>query len=147
MIDPAGAAGMLDLAAAYLRNELHPDLEGRHRFFTLVAANVLDILSREIRLRPAAELRETERLKRLLGRSGDRQALNHALRDALAEGGLDESSPGLLEHLFATTMDNLAIDQPRYAAYRRELAKSLPPACVPAAGTESGSALPHRTAQ
>lgn len=112
---------LLDLAIAYVRDDLRPDLEGRHRFLTLVAANALDILSRELRLGPAAADRELVRLETLLRRSGDRTQLNQALCDALAEGRFDEDTPGLLDHMFATTMDHLAIDQPRYAAYRREL--------------------------
>jgi hypothetical protein len=30
------------------------------------------------------------------------------------------STPGLTEHVWQTTMDKLAIDQPNYASYRRE---------------------------
>lgn len=123
---PIEGAELLDLAVSYLRDDLRPALEGRHRFLTLVAANALDIVARELRLGPSAARREGGRLEALLGKAGDRDALNEALCDALADGRLDESTPGLLEHLFATTMDRLAIDQPRYAAYRRELEASAP---------------------
>jgi hypothetical protein len=34
---------------------------------------------------------------------------------------MDLSTPGLPEHLWQTTMDKLAVDQPGYAAYKREL--------------------------
>lgn len=119
-------ADLLDLAVAYLRDDLRPTLEGRHRFLTLVAANALDIVTRELRLGPSAAHREAGRLRSLLAETGDRDALNRALCDALADGRFDESTPGLLDHLFATTMDRLAIDQPRYAAYRRELEATSP---------------------
>lgn len=112
---------LLDLASAYLRDDLRPELQGRHRFLTLVAANVLDIAARELRLGPSAADRETQRLRVLLASGDERDALNEGLCDALASGRLDESTPGLLDHLFKTTMDRLAIDQPRYAAYRHEL--------------------------
>lgn len=118
--DPAPSSTLLALAAAYLRDDLRPHLEGRHQFMTLIAANAIDIVARELRLSPAAETREVERLALLLGRTGDRQTLNEALCDALAEGCLDETSPGVLDHLFASTMARLEIDQPRYGAYRRE---------------------------
>jgi hypothetical protein len=30
-------------------------------------------------------------------------------------------TPGLADHLWQTTMDKLAVDQPNYAAYKREM--------------------------
>jgi len=34
-------------------------------------------------------------------------------------------TPGLSEHLWQTTMDKLAVDQPNYASYKRELEKGV----------------------
>ena len=34
---------------------------------------------------------------------------------------LDLATPGVSDHLWATTMAKLAVDQPTYAAYRAEL--------------------------
>ena len=34
---------------------------------------------------------------------------------------VDLQTPGLSEHLWQTTMDKLAVDQPKYASYKREL--------------------------
>jgi hypothetical protein len=50
--------------------------------------------------------------------------LNRALADKIAKGEVDLQTSGLAGHLWQTTMDKLAIDQPTYAAYRRELEKS-----------------------
>ena len=47
--------------------------------------------------------------------------LNRALADRIAKGELDLQTPGFAEHLWQTTMDKLAVDQPNYAAYKREL--------------------------
>ncbi len=120
--DPSSSATLLALAATCLREDLRPKLEARDRFLALIAANAIDIVARELRLAPGAEQREVERLALLLEREGDRETLNLIFCDALAQGRLDETSPGVLDHLFALTMDRLEIDQPRYAAYRRELA-------------------------
>jgi hypothetical protein len=47
--------------------------------------------------------------------------LNRALAGKIADGELDLQTPGLAAHLWQTTMDKLAVDQPNYAAYKREL--------------------------
>ena len=50
--------------------------------------------------------------------------LNRALADKIASGEMDLQTLGLADHLWQTTMDKLAIDQPTYAAYKRELGRS-----------------------
>ena len=47
--------------------------------------------------------------------------LNRALCDRIAKGEVDLQTPGLTEHLWQTTMDKLAVDQPNYASYKREV--------------------------
>jgi len=47
--------------------------------------------------------------------------LNRALSDGIASGKVDLQTPGLSAHLWQTTMDKLAVDQPNYASYKREL--------------------------
>ena len=49
--------------------------------------------------------------------------LNRTLADKIAKGEVDLQTAGLAEHLWQTTMDKLAVDQPGYAAYRLELEK------------------------
>jgi hypothetical protein len=46
--------------------------------------------------------------------------LNRALADRIAKGEVDLETPGLAEHLWQTTMDKLAVDQPNYGSYKRE---------------------------
>ena len=59
--------------------------------------------------------------------SGSRFSL-HELENELSlrirNGELDLQSPGVAEHLWQTTMDKLAVDQPNYASYKRELGES-----------------------
>ncbi|MBF3046427.1 hypothetical protein HKT35_39455, partial [Pseudomonas aeruginosa] len=64
---------------------------------------------------------EAARLKQLLGADGTLMELNRTLSDKIASGELDLATPGLPEHLGQTTMDKLAVDQPNYASYKREL--------------------------
>jgi hypothetical protein len=47
--------------------------------------------------------------------------LNRALSEKIAKGEVDLQTPGLAEHLWQTTLNKLAVDQPNYASYRREL--------------------------
>ena len=64
-----------------------------------------------------------ERLRGLLGIDGSVAELNRVLADRIASGELDLATSGLAEHLWATTMDKLAVDQPNYASYKRELGR------------------------
>ncbi|MBV9533071.1 MAG: hypothetical protein JO283_18890, partial [Bradyrhizobium sp.] len=57
----------------------------------------------------------------LLGMAGPLFELNRALAEKIANGEVDLQTPRLAEHLWQTTMDKLAVDQPNYASYRREL--------------------------
>jgi hypothetical protein len=119
MREQPGAVELLESVAAFLREELGPTLAGRPAFLTRVAANVLDIVGRELTLGPAADGRERARLSALIGRDGDVEALTTALCDRITAGEIAEDAPALIEHLWDTTLDTVAIDQPAYATYRR----------------------------
>lgn len=107
--------------------EAREELGGHRGFHALVAANVVEIVRRELELAPAAEAAEAERLRTLLGRDdddadadadADTAELNRLLCDAIREGRLAVDDPGLLDHLDRTTLDRLAIDQPGYSGAR-----------------------------
>ncbi len=55
--------------------------------------------------------------------NGSVMELNRVLAERIARGKFDLSTAGLAEHRWQTTMDKLAINQPNYASYRRELAR------------------------
>jgi hypothetical protein len=57
----------------------------------------------------------------LLGKQGSLGELNRVLADRIANGEVDLRTPGLADHLWQATMDKLAVDQPNYASYKREL--------------------------
>ena len=110
---------MLAAVAALLRETVMPQLSGHTAFLVRVAANALDLVRRQVELEPAADAAELARLRRLLARDGDLLELNAALCEAIEAGEVGLQTPGLADHLWATTLEKLAIDQPSYAPYRR----------------------------
>jgi len=120
MQDPPTVTELLAATAAFLRDVAVPQLSGHASFHARVAANALDLIKRELELRPAAERNEHTRLQSLLHTEGSLDELNALLSRRIAAGDLDLQTPGVAEHLWATTLAKVAIDQPTYASYRRE---------------------------
>jgi hypothetical protein len=122
MQDEPRPSEILGAVAAFLRGAATKE-SGPHIAFQLrVAGNALEIAQRGLDLAPAAEAEELARLKALLGRDGTLPELNAALALAIRAGEIDLTTPGLSDHLWATTMAKLAIDQPNYTGYRAALA-------------------------
>lgn len=109
--------------ADFLRNEITPLISGHQAFKLRVAINILDLVSRQLTREAGSDAAEVERLRALLGMDGSVTELNRALAERIAKGEVDLATPGLAEHLWATTMDKLAVDQPNYASYKRELGR------------------------
>ncbi|MBW7970724.1 DUF6285 domain-containing protein [Bradyrhizobium sp. BR 10289] len=109
--------------ADFLRNDITPLISGHQSFKLRVAINILDLVTRQLTQEEGSDAREVERLRALLGMDGSVTELNRALADRIAKGEVDLATPGLAEHLWATTMDKLAVDQPNYASYKRELGR------------------------
>lgn len=107
--------------ADFLRNDITPLISGHQAFKLRVAVNILDLVTRQLMREEGSDAREVERLRALLGVDGSVTDLNRALAERIAKGEVDLATPGLAEHLWATTMDKLAVDQPNYASYKREL--------------------------
>jgi hypothetical protein len=113
---------LLAAVAAYLREHAAPQLRGQAAFHARVAANALDIVRRQLAQAPAAEADEQLRLRALLQADGSLADLNALLCRRIADGTLGAATPGLLPHLWRTTLDKLAVDQPGYDSYARVLA-------------------------
>ncbi|KGT78934.1 hypothetical protein MA20_16370 [Bradyrhizobium japonicum] len=109
--------------ADFLRNDITPLISGHQAFRLRVAVNILDLVTRQLTQEEGSDAEEVERLRALLGMDGSVADLNRALADRIAKGEIDLATPGLAEHLWATTMDKLAVDQPNYASYKRELGR------------------------
>jgi hypothetical protein len=115
--DRPTAAELLTAIADFLREEATPALdkaEPRLGFQMRVAVNSLAILEREVRLGPAADAREHERLTTLLGRNATLDELNRELARQLRSGERDESDAALMAHLEATIADKIAIANPKW---------------------------------
>jgi hypothetical protein len=112
---------LIKAVADFLRNDIAPMISGHNAFKLRVSINALELVTRQLALESRSDAAEAARLSQLLGMQGSLAELNRTLADRIAKGELDLQTPGLIEHLWQTTMDKLAIDQPNYASYRREL--------------------------
>lgn len=119
MQDKPSAQALVESIIRYMRDELVPALDGADSFKVRVAANTLDIVRREMADAGRASAAEQARLVALLGNDGELESLNRQLCGEIRAGRLTLSTPGLADHLWRSTMDKLAIDQPTYASYRR----------------------------
>jgi len=123
MQDQPTPSEVLGAVALFLKTVVTAETTGATSFQARVAANALEMMKRELDLAPAEDAAELTRLKAILGEDGSLLELNQRLADQIAAGALDLSTPGLKEHLWATTLAKLAVDQPTYAAYRASLAE------------------------
>lgn len=118
----------LDELVQGVRDLLHGELmaatEGRLQFMARVAGNALDIVMRELAVGDEHRRRERDRLAALLGRDGDLASLRWQLVEALRDGSMALDAPGLAGHLRATVVNQVAIDQPRYAGFRAAAAQT-----------------------
>ena len=112
---------LIKAVADFLRNDIASVVSGHNAFKLRVSINALDLVTRQLKLEDASDAAELARLSGLLGKQGSLDELNRELADRIAKGELDLQTPGLAEHLWQTTMDKLAVDQPNYASYKREL--------------------------
>jgi hypothetical protein len=112
---------LIKAVADFLRNDIAPVITGHNAFKLRVSINALDLVTRQLALQQDSDAAEAARLSQLLGKQGSFGELNRMLADRIAKGEIDLQTPGLAEHLWQTTMDKLAVDQPNYASYRREL--------------------------
>ncbi len=123
MQDRPHAAELAQAVREFIETEVLPGIDDpRLRFRTLVAANGLGILEREIAIGAPLVRREVDSLARLLGhadpvpddvdelrrRAGD---LNRELALRIRAGHVPE---GTLAHLLATVADKLRVASPRY---------------------------------
>jgi hypothetical protein len=117
---------LIKAVADFLRNDIAPAISGHNAFKLRVSINALDLVTRQLALEQGRDAAELARLSQLLGQEGSLGELNRVLADQIAKGEIDLQTPGLADHLWQTTMDKLAVDQPNYASYRRELGRNKP---------------------
>ena len=86
-----------------------------------MAANATDIVIRDLEIGADRNEEELVRLRELLQTDGDLEELNRELCRRISTGDMTLDTPGFANHLWETTLTKLAIDQPKYAAYRRKM--------------------------
>ena len=123
MYDPPTTAELVTAVREFLEEHALPNLEGRNAFHARVAANALAIVARQLELGPEAEAAEQQRLQALLGTQGSLDELNRELCRRIRNGDLAIDDAALVAHLRTTTLDKVAVDQPKYSGYRRALEK------------------------
>ena len=125
MQDEPTPTELIKAVADFLRNEIAPAIKGHNSFKLRVGINALDLVTRQLALAEVGDATEAARLKALLDTDGTLMELNRALSEKIASGEVDLATLGLPEHLWQTTMDKLAVDQPNYASYKRELGNKV----------------------
>jgi hypothetical protein len=120
MQDEPNPPEILAVIAEFLRGEVVPKLNGATAFQARVAANALDLVAREIEIGPGLRTAEHTRLQALLGH-GSLEQLTNELARRIATRDIGADAPGVIEHLWETTLAKLAVDQPGYASYKRAL--------------------------
>ncbi len=120
MQDEPTPTELVKAVADFLRNDIAPLISGHQAFKLRVGINALDLVVRQLTQAAAADEAEHARLKQLLKQDGALLELNRAFAMQIASGAMDLETPGLKDHLWQTTLDKLAVDQPSYASYKRE---------------------------
>jgi len=123
MQDRPSPSELIGAVAAFLKNVVAPETKGALSFNARVAANALEMMKRELDTAPVEDAAELARLKALLGADGSLFDLNAELSRRIEAGEIDLTTPGLKDHLWATTLAKLAVDQPTYGGYRAALAE------------------------
>ncbi len=121
MQDRPTAAELVATVTEFLESEVLPNVDGTLRYHTLVAANLLKILRREVDLQAAADTAELAALQDLLGAPevDDLLELNGRLHRLLLEA--DDLQPGFEGRTWQVLMEatgaKLAVNKPGYDRY------------------------------
>lgn len=106
---PPSATELLEAVTEWLTGDLRDATEGRTRFHARVAANVVAMVAREIRLGPAQDRTHAARLAAL--GAADEASLAAAIR----AGALDARRAEVVASLRRSVADRLAVANPAYA--------------------------------
>jgi hypothetical protein len=118
MMDQPSALELVTAVKEFIEKYAMPQLTGHTAFHARVAANALGIVARELEFGPRANVDEQQRLEALLGMRGSLEELNRELCRRIRSGDVGMGTSGLAEHMRATTIAKVGIDQPSYSGYR-----------------------------
>lgn len=111
------SVGELVAAVRAFLGEIEPQLAARYAFHAKVAGNALAIVERELAHPPTAAA--AAMLRTVLGHDGTLPALRTELCEKLRDGRLGVDTPGLIDALLGATLAQVAVDNPRYATFKR----------------------------
>ncbi|MEZ5266275.1 MAG: DUF6285 domain-containing protein [Acidimicrobiales bacterium] len=128
MQDRPSAAELLATIGEYLDQDVLPLMQGALRYHTLVAANLVAVLEREVQAGTAPAVRERRALRDLLGEpgaddhedlDGDVLRLNTELQARLLGAELPDRAFLLAarDALETAVLDKLAVNKPGYERY------------------------------
>lgn len=110
------ATELLSVTSSFLRGEVLPQIDGRTGFHVRVAANVLDIVQRELALAPEHAVEDRRGMARILGEEphgGTLAAMAAELARRIRAGGCDGDGD-VPAFLADSTVRKLSIANPRY---------------------------------
>lgn len=112
----APAPDLLTVVREFLERDIvrDPNLGDEKRFNLRVAINLLATAERELRLGPAANAAEADRLTAFVGAEGTTAEKNRRLARAIHDGAIPIDDRQLLDHLFRTMVDSLRINNPKW---------------------------------
>ena len=103
MQDLPSASELVEAVREFLERDIFPVVDGRAKYHTRVAMNVLKIVERELELSGDADLRERSGIEALFERSVESDEslldLNKELAGKIREGTLSASRDELFAHL------------------------------------------------
>jgi hypothetical protein len=111
---------LVKAVANFLRATVLPQSTGRVAFEIRVAISALELVARQSACAGEADCAERRRLEELLGRTGSLMDLNRELCTRIGDGVIGLTDERFIRHIWATTMEKLAVDQPSYAAFVEE---------------------------
>jgi hypothetical protein len=120
------ALELLTAVEEFLQADVLPALRGSDRYHLQVALNALTIVGRELAAGAALDEAERQRLAALLGTSGSLEEARRMLCERIRARELGYRDPRLMQHLVATTMGKMSIDNPKYATYLQAVEGGAP---------------------
>lgn len=117
-LDMPRAGELVTSVRDFLREEVMAATQGRTQFLARVAANSLDIVLREMDLGARQKAEELERLRAFYGTDDDLETLRWRLVNKLRDGSQSLEDEALKAHLRQTVVNQIAIDQPKYAGFK-----------------------------
>ena len=110
----------------FLRGNVMNETRGRTNFLARVAGNSLDIVRRDLLLGGEHRANELARLQALFAADAGLDELRWRLVAGLRDGSTPLDQAGLAEHLRATVVNQIAIDQPRYSGFKTASRHQIP---------------------